>query len=276
MDSAGTSSYKGDGADVTDPVLSDGSALYTPGVSEHRGSATSFDHQDYLGTFTRQTNSSQVTTATRQYDAFGLLLASTGTPQGPFGFAGGCGYQEDADSGLKLLGHRYYDPSTGRFLTRDPAKDGRNWYGYCRNNPVVGVDPEGKWALLLLAFAVAVVAGILLYKGLKNLGDGGLKVQKVYQKHLEDAADPDGPTSGPDGNTPPTWAQESPPAYQKYNRKVGVFVSDQINDQYVNTTISTTIDTVYEGGGSWFDLGTGLAGLTKEQIEERELNRRGR
>ena len=28
---------------------------------------------------------------------------------GPFGFAGGYGYQEDADSGLKLLGHRYYD-----------------------------------------------------------------------------------------------------------------------------------------------------------------------
>jgi hypothetical protein len=46
-------------------------------------------------------------------------------------------------SALQLLGHRYYDPSTGRFLTRDPIKDGRNWYGYCENNPVTRTDANG-------------------------------------------------------------------------------------------------------------------------------------
>ena len=56
--------------------------------------------------------------ASRQYDAFGNVASSTGTWTGPFGYAGGFGYQEDA-TGLKLLGHRYYDSSTGRFLTRD-------------------------------------------------------------------------------------------------------------------------------------------------------------
>ncbi|MCU0315332.1 MAG: RHS repeat-associated core domain-containing protein [Fimbriimonadaceae bacterium] len=64
-----------------------------------------------------------------------------------FGYAGGFGYQEDA-SGLKLLGHRYYDSSTGRFLTRDPIKDGRNWnsYGAGEGNPISGVDPTGlRW-----------------------------------------------------------------------------------------------------------------------------------
>jgi YD repeat-containing protein len=43
VDSSGTATYKRDGADVTDPVLSDGSALYTPGVSrvfETRKAAT--------------------------------------------------------------------------------------------------------------------------------------------------------------------------------------------------------------------------------------------
>jgi uncharacterized protein RhaS with RHS repeats len=44
---------------------------------------------------------------------------------------------------LKLLGHRYYDSSTGRFLTRDPIKDGRNWFSYCENNPVSFYDSEG-------------------------------------------------------------------------------------------------------------------------------------
>ncbi len=144
MDSSGTATYKRDGADVTDPVLSDGVAAYTPGISEHRSGGTSFDHTDYLGTISRQTNSSQITSATRQYDAFGLLVATTGTPQGPFGFAGAFGYQEDQDSGLKLLGHRYYDASTGRFVTRDAAKDGRNWYGYAGNQPTSRVDPSGN------------------------------------------------------------------------------------------------------------------------------------
>ncbi|MEQ1821201.1 MAG: RHS repeat-associated core domain-containing protein [Fimbriimonadaceae bacterium] len=57
--------------------------------------------------------------------------------------AGGFGYQEDPDHGLKLLGHRYYDSSTGRFLSRDPAEDGRNWYTYCGNNPVRFFDDFG-------------------------------------------------------------------------------------------------------------------------------------
>ena len=35
-----------------------------------------------------------------------------------------------------LLGHRYYDQSTGRFLSEDPARDGANWYAYCANNPL--------------------------------------------------------------------------------------------------------------------------------------------
>jgi hypothetical protein len=46
-------------------------------------------------------------------------------------------------SGFRTSSHRYYDPSTGRFLTRDPIKDGRNWYGYCENNPVSYIDPTG-------------------------------------------------------------------------------------------------------------------------------------
>ena len=115
VDSSGTATYRRDGAGVTASVLSDGSAVYTPGVSQRRNNATTFDLADRLGTAGRQTDAAKSTTATRSYDAFGMLVASTGTPKGPFGFAGVHGYQEDGDTGLKLLGHRYYDPSTGRF-----------------------------------------------------------------------------------------------------------------------------------------------------------------
>jgi RHS repeat-associated protein len=143
-DSTGNYSFVRDGADVTDPVLDDGAASYTPGVSRHTSNGTVFDNLNYIGTSTRQTNSSQTTTATRTYDAFGNLFASTGTPVGPFGFVGDEGYQEDHDSGLKLLGYRYYDPTTGRFLTRDPAQDGRNWYAYCYSNATALVDADGQ------------------------------------------------------------------------------------------------------------------------------------
>jgi hypothetical protein len=39
--------------------------------------------------------------------------------------------------------YRYDDSSTGTFITRDPIKDGRNWYSYCDNNPVTRVDADG-------------------------------------------------------------------------------------------------------------------------------------
>jgi RHS repeat-associated protein len=165
VDSTGTSTYKRDGADVTDPVLSDGSIAYTPGPSERKSSTTTFDHGNYLGTFTRQTNSSETTTATRVYDAYGNLESTTGTPLSPFGFADAVGYQEDGDSGLKLLGHRYYDPSTGRFVTRDPSKDGRNWYAYCSSDPTFGYDPTGLiswWKVISGAIGIVTIVPIVL------------------------------------------------------------------------------------------------------------------
>ncbi len=48
-----------------------------------------------------------------------------------------------ATAGLQLLGHRYYDPSIGRFLSQDPIQDGTNWYAYCDNNPLEKIDPDG-------------------------------------------------------------------------------------------------------------------------------------
>ncbi|MDR3692036.1 MAG: RHS repeat-associated core domain-containing protein [Fimbriimonas sp.] len=158
-DSSGMHNYRRDGIGVTDPVLSDGTITFTPGISERLGTTTIFDHSDQLGSFTRQTNSVQSTTATRTFDAFGNLLSTTGQPQSTFGFAGTSGYQQDTDSGLMLLGHRFYDPASGRFITRDSAKDGRNWYAYCYNNPVAHVDPDGHIVPLVVIAILAI--GIL-------------------------------------------------------------------------------------------------------------------
>ncbi len=143
MDSGGTHNYVTDGDAPAAPVLSDGSAVYTPGLSENRSGTSAFYHGDSIGSNRDITNSSQSVTDTRRYDAFGNLMQTSGSNPTPFGFAGSVQYQTDGDSGLKLLGHRYYDPTIGRFISRDPAYAGTNWYAYCKNGPLGATDRDG-------------------------------------------------------------------------------------------------------------------------------------
>jgi RHS repeat-associated protein len=172
VDSAGTTTYRRDGDDVLSPVLEAGGTKFTPGISRRTGTSSYFYHQDRMGSAVRQTNSTQGSLTSRQYDAFGNIAYVGGTWVGPFGFVGGEGYQEDSDSGLQLLGHRYYDSSTGRFLTRDPIKDGRNWYGYCDNNPLKFVDLTGHHPVLLVigaALVIGVIVGAIQYHNGKGV-----------------------------------------------------------------------------------------------------------
>lgn len=63
----------------------------------------------------------------------------------PFLYKGQYGYHTDADTGLIYCQNRFYDPATGRWLTRDPIgyEGGINLYAYCDGNPVMRVDPNG-------------------------------------------------------------------------------------------------------------------------------------
>ena len=54
-----------------------------------------------------------------------------------------CGEYYDCESGMTYLRARYYDSNIKRFISDDPAMHGVNWYAYCRNNPVMFVDPYG-------------------------------------------------------------------------------------------------------------------------------------
>jgi RHS repeat-associated protein len=146
-DSAGTTNYLFDG----DRVLADSRADYTLGgvtglISERAGSTSKVYHGDQLSSTRGLSNGSQAITDAREYDAWGLTVAASGSTATPAGFVGGEGYQTDADSGIMLLGERYYDPSLGRFISRDPIRyeGGWNLYGYCHDDPVNSIDPTGE------------------------------------------------------------------------------------------------------------------------------------
>ena len=83
---------------------------------------------------------------TYRYDAFGVEKNPDENDTNPFRY---CGEYFDKETGTIYLRARSYDPSIGRFTTRD-SYTGRasdplslNLYTYCANNPVLYIDPSG-------------------------------------------------------------------------------------------------------------------------------------
>jgi RHS repeat-associated protein len=115
-------------------------------ISQNRGGAVSYYLVDGLGSTRALTNASGVVTDRCVYDAFGRTIGQTGSTVNSYLFTG---EQRDESLGLDYLRARYSDPSTGRFLSRDP-RDGRSAipptlhrYIYAANNPVNMIDPSG-------------------------------------------------------------------------------------------------------------------------------------
>ena len=80
------------------------------------------------------------------FDAYGNIFNQYNAT----GFSDNFGYRgeyHDPESGYIYLRMRYLDPTSGRFLTEDPAKDGLNWFCYCGGNPVKFTDPWGMYTL---------------------------------------------------------------------------------------------------------------------------------
>ena len=97
---------------------------------------------DGLGSVTSLTDPTGAIAATYTYDSFGFMTASTGSATNWFRYTG---RQFDSTGGLYYYRARYYDPTTGRFLSEDPIrfKGGVNFYAYVGNDPVNRTDPFG-------------------------------------------------------------------------------------------------------------------------------------
>lgn len=117
-------------------------------VSRREGTTSVFYSFDSEGNVAHRSNASGTVLSNHLLDAYGAVKSGTITE--PFGYKAQVGYYTDVETGLQLLTHRYYDPNTGRFLTRDPIgyDGGINLYSYVTNNPTNWIDPLG-WAKLI-------------------------------------------------------------------------------------------------------------------------------
>jgi RHS repeat-associated protein len=87
-------------------------------------------------------NSSGAVAATYTYDPWGKVTSHSGSASTALQYDG---QYADTESGYQYLRARYYDPSTGQFLTKDPlASVTHSAYGYVANNPLNGADPTGE------------------------------------------------------------------------------------------------------------------------------------
>ncbi len=122
-------------------------------------------------------------TYTAKYDVYGAVRGSTGSSDSKHKFVGGIGHTTEPDTGgLIYMRARWYDPSTGRFISEDPARNGINWYIYCDDNPINSTDPSGMFNIwkYLEGKALGAISGLLFIDvgrrmmgmGIRRYGDG--------------------------------------------------------------------------------------------------------
>ncbi len=118
--------------------------VYGPGGSpliQHGPDGTvTFLHADQLGSVRVLTDEGGDVVGSQAFDPYGNPTERSGIAT-PFGYAGE--YTDD-ETGLQYLRARFYDPTTGQFLSRDPIEPlTRSAYAYVGGNPLNLVDPRG-------------------------------------------------------------------------------------------------------------------------------------
>jgi len=158
--------------------------------------ATYYYHPDHLGSVSVVSNHRGEPYERVEYLPFGeIWIEETDPATGyiPFRFTS---KELDEETGLYYYGARYYEPTTSRWMSADPAgfelvnpmdKDGElradysviealNWYAYVSNNPVKYVDPTGESEMLTTV--------VSLGKPLSVGSSYGIVIQKEYGKVL--------------------------------------------------------------------------------------------
>jgi RHS repeat-associated protein len=121
-------------------------------------------HNDHLGTPWRITDKAGALVWSADYDGFGRASVSVPATNAVTNHLRYPGQYFDAETGLHYNDRRYYDPATGRYLTRDPLGfgGGTNLYAYAAHNPTNLIDPSGEILPCLAASYIRCMAACML------------------------------------------------------------------------------------------------------------------
>ncbi|MCP4348832.1 MAG: RHS repeat-associated core domain-containing protein [Desulfobacterales bacterium] len=110
-----------------------------------------------------------------EYDPFGNIIKSEGEykDSNPYRFST---KYFDAETGFLYYGFRFYSPTLGRWISRDPIEEngGENLYGFVFNNPVSLIDILGREANEYVDITTNSLAGF-------SSGAGKAAFQVIYE-----------------------------------------------------------------------------------------------
>ena len=94
--------------------------------------------------------------------------------------------KSDVETGLFMVGHRYYNPEWGRWLSPDDIEyldphsiNGLNLYAYCFNNPIKYVDYTGHFPVAIDIILTGFDHSLGLYKFILDQSIKGLSPKMI-------------------------------------------------------------------------------------------------
>jgi RHS repeat-associated protein len=133
-------------------------------ISQTRSGSTTYYGYDGHGSVRHLSDAAGTVTDTWDYDAFGILIARTGTTPNLYLYAG---EQWDEDLGMYFLRARYMQPGTGRFWTMDRWGGDKydaaslHKYAYCKGNAPNVIDPSGRAGMMMQQTQVTATIGTI-------------------------------------------------------------------------------------------------------------------
>jgi RHS repeat-associated protein len=117
-------------------------------VAEVEDTTSTIFHKDHLGSSTAMTNSAGTKIEATEYLPFGSQRSHSGTNTSDYLYTD---QEYDNTTGLYNYNARLYDPVIGKFISADTVvpdwmdPQALNRFSYCRNNPLIYVDPTGHF-----------------------------------------------------------------------------------------------------------------------------------
>ncbi|WP_337261485.1 MULTISPECIES: RHS repeat-associated core domain-containing protein [unclassified Serratia (in: enterobacteria)] len=118
--------------------------LFLKTKNQHNETVFGYYHHDHLDTPIQITDKSGNILWAARYHAFGKATITTSSITSNLRFPG---QYHDDETGMHYNWNRYYDPSTGRYVTQDPIglRGGINIYAYVGGSSVNRIDPLGLY-----------------------------------------------------------------------------------------------------------------------------------